>query len=660
MNDTCFKLLEPGKIGRLELKNRIILAPMGTIVGNLGPRGVEYFIERARGGVGMLMCNIVVSDYFEDPSHSIFLNDKSTPYFKELCERAHALGSKVCAQLHPGNGRIGGPSLLYPVPISASACPWMHAPQVMCHELTVDEIHRLEDDFRSAAERAVGAGCDAIEIHAYGGYLTDQFLTKRWNKRTDEYGGDLDGRMRFLKELIAISKEVGGADFPVIVKYCPDHFLPVEEGYRGIEEGLELTRKLIECGVDALHVDAGSHDSWYLAMPPDYIQEMTLQARSAKAVKEISTVPVLTHGRYSDPEKGESVLRHDVCDFTVIGRGLLADPEIPNKLAEGRAEDIRPCISCNEGCIARSYALKNATCAVNPICGHEIDGGIPKAKTPLRVLVVGAGPGGCTAALYAKEAGHEVELWERSASIGGNALAASMPYFKTDMHALMTWYKVQLIKAGVPVRYGREANHDNISAWKPDRIIWAAGGAPIMPKSIPGLDGYNVYSATDALRNLVDVGESIVMVGGGMVGIEAALHFDRMGKKVTVIEMANKMLPQPMFKMNGDLLRKMMRESNITFRTSTKLLAVDSSRTHTSVTVEGPDGQESIDCDTVLMALGFAPTGKAAKEALSDICPVISIGDATETRKILYATTDAYNAVLGLENPECIDFSDKG
>ena len=150
------------------------------------------------------------------------------------------------------------------------------------------------------------------------------------------------------------------------------------------------------------------------------------------------------------------------------------------------------------------------------------------------------------------------------------------------------------------------------------------------------------------------------MVGGGMVGIEAALHFDRMGKKVTVIEMANKMLPQPMFKMNGDLLRKMMRESNITFRTSTKLLAVDSSRTHTSVTVEGPDGQESIDCDTVLMALGFAPTGNAAKEALSDICPVISIGDATETRKILYATTDAYNAVLGLENPECIDFSDKG
>lgn len=649
MNDTSFKLLKPGKIGRLELKNRIIMAPMGTIVGNLSPRAVEYFVERARGGAAMIMCNIAVSDYFEDASHSIFLNDESTPYLREICDRSHELGSYVCAQLHPGNGRIGGPSLRYPVPISASACPWMHAPQVMCHELTIDEIHKLEDDYRASAERAVGAGCDAIEIHAYGGYLTDQFLTKRWNKRTDEYGGDLDGRMHFLRDLIRISKEVGGADFPVIVKFCPDHYLPAEDGYRNIEEGLELARKIIECGVDALHIDAGCHDDWYLAMPPDYIQEMTLQARSAKAVKEISSIPVLTHGRYSDPEKGESVLRHDVCDFAVIGRGLLADPFLPKKLAEGRAEDIRPCISCNEGCIARAYMLKNATCAVNPHCGHEDDGGIPKAKIPLRVLVIGAGPGGCSAALYAKEAGHEVELWERSASIGGNALAASMPYFKTDMHALMTWYKVQLIKAGVPVRFGREANHENVAAWKPDRIIWAAGGAPIMPKSIPGLDGYNVYSATDALRNLVDVGERVVMVGGGMVGIEAALHFDRMGKKVTVIEMADKMLPQPMFKMNGDLLRKMMRDSGITFRTGTKLVAVDSTRQHTAVKVEGPEGEDSIECDTVLMALGFAPTKNIA-ETFADICPVIPIGDSVEARKILYATGDAYRAVRGLEN----------
>lgn len=642
-----FKLLEPGKIGGLELKNRIIMAPMGTIVGNLGPAGVEYFMERARGGAAMLMCNIAVSDYFEDASHSIFLNDESTPYFKELCDRAHELNCTVCAQLHPGNGRIGGPSLLYPVPISASAVPWMAVPKIKCHGLTIPEIKRLEADFRRSAELAVGAGCDAIEIHAYGGYLTDQFLTRRWNKRKDEYGGDLDGRMHFLRDLIEIAKEVGGERVPVIVKFCPDHYLPSEDGYRNIEEGLELARKIIDCGVDALHVDAGCHDDWYLAMPPDYIQEMTLQARSAKAVKEISPVPVLTHGRYSDVEKGNSVLRHDVCDFAVIGRGLLADPDLPNKLAEGRAEDIRPCISCNEGCIARAYSLQNATCAVNPHCGDEYSGGIKKAETPLRVLVVGAGPGGCTAALYAKEAGHEVELWEKSASIGGNALAASQPYFKTDMHALLNWYKLQLAKAGIPVRYGREANHDNVAEWKPDRIIWAAGGSPIMPRSIAGLDGYNVYSATDALRNLVDVGERIVMVGGGMVGIEAALHFDRMGKQVTVIEMADKMLPQPMFKMNGDLLRKMMRESGITFRTSTKLVAVDSTRKHTEVKVEGPEGEDVIECDTVLMALGFAPTAKQG-EALSDICPVIPIGDAVETRKILYATEDAYRAVKAL------------
>ena len=651
--NSSLKIMSPSRLGKLELKNRIIMAPMGTIVGNLNPTGVEYFVERAKGGAAMIMCNIAASDTLEDASHSIFLNDESVGYFKEICTRSHQSGCLVCAQLHPGNGRISGPARMYKVPISASECSWMHAPMLKCHELTVDEIHTLEADYRRSAELAVQAGADAIEIHAYGGYLTDQFLTKRWNLRTDEYGGDLDGRMRFLKELIAISQEVGGKDFPVIVKYCPDHYLPAEEGYRNIEEGLELTRKLLECGVAALHIDAGCHDDWYYSMPPGYIQEMTLQARSAKAVKEISTVPVLTHGRYADVEKAESVLRNDVCDFTVIGRGLLADPYLPQKLAEGHAEDIRPCISCNEGCIARAYNLQNATCAINPHCGNEDDGGIPKAKNPCRVLVIGAGPGGCAAALYAKEAGHTVELWEKSTAIGGNALAASKPYFKRDMHALLTYYKVQLMKAGIPVRFGLEATHENVAAWHPDQIIWAAGGTPILPRSIPGLDGYSVYTATDALKNLVDVGQRIVVVGGGMVGVEAALHFDNLGKQVTVIEMAKKMLPQAMFKMNEDLLRKMMSESSVTFSANTKLISVDSTRERSLVSVEVYDKasdtttSQTLECDTVLMAMGFTPTAAIA-ETFSDICPVTAIGDAVEARKILYATGDAYNAIRSI------------
>lgn len=646
---SSLRVMSPGKLGRLELKNRIIMAPMGTIVGNLSPRAVEYFVERAKGGAAMIMCNIAASDSLEDTSHSIFLNEESIPYFEEICRRSHEAGSLVCAQLHPGNGRIGAPSTKYKAPISASAVPWMPMPKIKCRALSVEDIHQLQADFRRSARYAMDAGADAIEIHAYGGYLTDQFLTKRWNIRTDEYGGDLDGRLRFLRELIEIVQEEGGMDYPLIVKYCPDHCLPVEEGYRGIEEGIELTKKLCALGVTALHVDAGCHDIWYDAMPPGYMQELAPQARAAKAVREVATVPILTHGRLSNVEKAEAVLRDKVCDFTVIGRGLLADPYLPEKLKEGRTEDIRPCIGCNEGCIARSYALKNSTCAVNPKCGREIEGPFKKTEKPLRVLVVGAGPGGCSAALYAREAGHEVEIWEKSNTIGGNAFAAAMPYFKLDMHELFSYYKLQLSKAGVPVHFGIEANHDNIAEWKPDHIIWAAGGTPILPKSIPGLDGYNVYTATDALRNLVDVGERIVIVGGGMVGIEAALHFDKMGKEVTVIEMADKMLPQPMFKMNEALLRKMMKDSNITFRAKTKLVSIESSRLHTVVNVESAGKADSIDCDTVLMAMGFRPTASVA-ESLKDICPVVAIGDAVETRKILYTVEEAYKAVRSLSD----------
>lgn len=636
--------MQSGEIGNLTLKNRIIMAPMGTIVGNLSPRAVEYFVERAKGGAAMIMCNIAASDSLEDASHSIFLNDESVPYFKEICDRSHAYGAKVCAQLHPGNGRIGGPSTKYRVPISASATPWMHVPQMMCHELTIEEIKILQADFKNSAELAVSAGSDAIEIHAYGGYLTDQFLTRRWNLRTDEYGGDMDGRLRFLRELIEIVREVAGEDFPLIIKYCPDHYLPSDEGYRGIDEGIELTKKLCELNITALHVDAGCHDIWYHAMPPEYMQELALQARSAKAIKPYSTVPVMTNGRFSNLEKAESVLNNAVCDFTVIGRGLLADPYLPEKLNEGRLEDIRPCISCNEGCIARSYALKNASCAVNPHCGNENDGGIFKAATPKRVLVVGAGPGGCSAALYAKEAGHEVELWEKGVNLGGNALAASKPYFKNDMFALLEYYKVQLAKANVPVRYGKEACHDNVAHWKPDVIIWAAGGRTMLPKSISGLDGYNVYAATDALKNSVDVGEKVLIVGGGMVGIEAALHFDKLGKDVTVIEREKKMLPQPLFKMNADLLKAMMKQSNIDFRVKTSLVSVDSTFDKTEVTVEKEGETEVLGFDTVLMAMGFVPNGDVG-ETMSDICPVISIGDAKETRKIIYAVEEAYAAI---------------
>ena len=334
-------LSRPIRIGRMELKNRMVMAPMGVTVGNLTPASVAYFAARAEGGAAMVFCNIRASLAFESGEHSIYLNDETKPLFRALAERCHACGCKLAAQIQPGDGRIGGPSVRYKVPISASACPWMHVPRMRCHALTIDEIHELEEDFRRSVQIALRSGADCVGIHAYGGYLTDQFLTRRWNSRTDAYGGSLENRARFLTELIAICKEEGGADFPVIVKFTPDHYMD-GEGYRAIDEGIELAKLIVAAGADALHVDAGCHENWPNAMPPAGMQQMTLQSRSAKIIRSVVDVPVMTHGRFGDVDKAEAALRDGVCDIAVIGRGLLADPDLPNKVLAGRPPEKDP------------------------------------------------------------------------------------------------------------------------------------------------------------------------------------------------------------------------------------------------------------------------------------------------------------------------------
>lgn len=640
-------LSQPIRIGTMELKNRMVMAPMGVTVGNMSPAAVEYFVERAKGGAGMIFCNIRASLSFESGTHSIFFNEQTETLFRGMAERCHEYGCKVAAQIMPGDGRIGGPSVRYKVPISASNCPWMHAPKIRCHGLTLDEIHELQDDFRKSVQAALRCGADCIGIHAYGGYLTDQFLTARWNTRTDEYGGSMENRARFLTELIDICKEEGGKDFPVIVKFTPDHYMQ-GEGYRNIDEGIALAKLLVKCGADALHVDAGCHENWQNAMPPAGLQMMTLQSRSAKIIKAVVDVPVMTHGRFGDVQKAETALKDGVCDIAVIGRGLLADPDLPNKVVSGHPETIRPCISCNEGCIARVYNNEVATCAMNPRCSHE-DGSrdIPHTDKPKKILVIGAGPGGCMAALYAKQAGHNVEVWEKSDHIGGNALNACKPYFKRDMHRMIRFFERELTVNNIPVRYYQEATAELVREFAPDHIIWAAGGKPIIPRAIPGLDCPKVFLATEALSDCCDVGDRVVVVGGGLVGVEAALQMDMWGKEVACIDMAKTIPSEPGFKMNDMVMKMYMDRSHVRFLPNTKLVKVDGDLFTCDVTVESKGEEQVIPCDTVLLALGFVPTA-AQTEELEKIAPVSVIGDALRPRKIVYAIEDAYEAVRKL------------
>ena len=637
-------LFEPIYIGKLKLKNRMVLAPMGVTIGNMTAGTVDYFAERAKGGAAMIFCNIKGSASFESAAHSIYFNKETEQLFRETVARCHGYGCMVGAQIMPGDGRIGGASTKYKVPICASAVPWMHVPKLLCHELTADEIGQIERDYRESVRAALRCGADCIEIHAYGGYLTDQFLTARWNIRTDAYGGSLENRTRFLKELIDICKEEGGKDYPVIVKFTPEHYMD-GEGYRHMEEGLALAKLLVSYGADGLHVDAGCHDNWYHAMPPAALQE-PLQMQSAAAVKAAVDVPVLTNGRLGDAAKAEAALRDGVCDVAVIGRGLLADPYLPKKLEEGHTEDIVPCIACNEGCIGRVFAGKPATCAVNPRCGFE-DGSrdIPKTDTPKRIVIVGGGVGGCMAAIYAHDAGHQVVVLEQSDHIGGSGLTASKPYFKRSMQKLVDYFETQLRKRSIPVYFHTQGDEKNISAHSPDHIIWAAGGVHKQP-NLAGLNCEHVYRATDALMGSCPVGQRVVVVGGGMAGTETALHLARLGHTVTAV--ARAFPARAGFKMNDDLLRKMMEESSVHFMKDSRLQSIRREGERCIVTVAAGEMQQELVCDTVLLALGYDPSAEQA-EAFSHIAPVTVIGDACKAGKIIDAVHGAWEAVRSIK-----------
>ena len=485
------------------------------------------------------------------------------------------------------------------------------------------------------------AGADAVEVHAYGGYLTDKFMTPKWNIRTDEYGGSFENRMRFLNEIIeGIQLELGN-DFPLIVKFTPSHFLPPELGYRAMDEGLEIAKMLELKGVHALHVDTGCHDNWYMAMPPIYQQEAVTQLLAAQKVKEVTTLPVITNGRLGDISKAEAALENGWVDIVGVARAFLADPDFPNKVMEERTDEIRACIYCNEGCIKSVVEGHSIQCAVNPVAGYESLKHLNKAEKPQRVLVIGAGPGGCQAAISAAEAGHDVEVWEKESYLGGNFHNACLPSFKRDGEKLLHYYSMQLSKLKVRIRYCHEATEENIWAYQPDLVVHATGATPLKPKSIPGIVKAHVASATDVLQNKVFIGEHVALIGAGLVGCETALVLANNGKKVTVIEMADKILPEPVFIQNAMMLQQMLQHPRICFKTSSKLVAINDD----SVTVQTPDQEEVIPCDNVVLAMGFLPNTQLYK-AMQDKLKIVNIGDSVQVRKVLDAVHEAHDAML--------------
>lgn len=637
------KVLEPINIGSLQLKNRFVMVAMGPELGDFGKRTNDYYLRRAKGGASMIMINIIATEDIDGPGPSSLLNEESYPGFKDLVDRCHEYDCKVCIQIMTGVG-LGTKSPNRAMPASVSATPLYPGADIYFEELTIDEIKFIQGEVSRTLKLAKRAGADAVEIHAYGGYLTDKFMTERWNIRTDQYGGSFENRMRFLNEIIDNTKEDLGDDFPIIVKYTPIHHLPIEEGYRGIEEGLKIAKMLEDRKIHGLHIDVGCHDNWYMAMPPIYQQEMAPQMAASQQVKQVTSLPILSHGRLGDIGKAEISLENKWIDIVGVGREFLADPDFPNKVKENRSDEICYCIYCNEGCIKSVSEGRHIDCAVNPEAGYEGFKIICKVDKPKKVLVIGAGPAGCETAITAARAGHDVAVWEKEERLGGNFFNACLPPFKSDGSKVLDYYRTMINKLDIKIKYNEVATEEKILEYNADKVINATGGSPIKPRSIKGIDKPHVTTAVDVLQNKSLLGEKVAIIGAGLVGCETGIVLANKNKKVIIIEMMDKILPEPVFIQNLMMLTQLLDHPNLETKVSTKLMEIRDN----SIIVSKDGIEEEIQCDNVILAMGFAPNIQMF-EALKDRIDIVNIGDSIKARKVLNATREAYDAVLDIK-----------
>ncbi|MFC1963252.1 FAD-dependent oxidoreductase [Chloroflexota bacterium] len=622
------KLFEPGKIGKMALENRIIMAPMGmqSEDGKFSRRNIDYYAARAQGGVGLVITGgSLVDTTIEDVRLTMVDSDDKIASLTELASAVHQYEKKVAVQLVAGLGRLGfpgGPKQ----PVAPSELPCFGNPRAMTREMTIEEIEKLVKAFGNATRIVRAAGMDAVEVHGYGGYLLDQFQTALWNKRTDKYGGDLDGRLRFSMEIISEIKRIGGKDFPVIFKFTPKHYIG---GGRELDEGLEIARRLEDAGVAALHIDVGSNETWYLKCPPIYMQPGPW-IEIAEAVKKVVNIPVIIGGKLGYPDLAESILKEGKADFIALGRPLLADPEWPKKVKEGRLDDIKPCIGCHAGCWGRTMRGKYVSCAVNPATGVEKEYALVPATRRKSVLIIGGGPAGLEAARVAATRGHEVTLWERSGRLGGNLIPASVPEFKHDIRSLIDYLSNQVKKLGVKVELMKEATPELVRQANPDTVIVAAGATPVIPE-IPGVDRDNVLSAVDLLSGKTEAGETVLIAGGGSIGCEIAVYLAQKGKKVTLIEMKERLLPPEgtdLHPINKMMLLKMVADSGAEVLTSTRLLEI----TGKGAIVDTNGSTKSLKVDSVVLALGLKSESTLKNALEGKVGEVFAVGDCTQPK----------------------------
>lgn len=662
-NKNLTLLGSPLRIGRLTLKNRIVMPPMNTNFSNengaVTPQMTEYFARRAKGGAGLIVVEAasIVPDVKNHGVQPMLYDEKFVPEYAKMVEKIHRYGAKASIEIvHYGSeATLPGPK------VSASDVTGL--PGMEVKPLTKEEIAEIQDKFAETAYLAKMAGFDGITLHGTHGYLIAEFMSPLYNKRTDEYGGCLENRLRFLKEIVEKCKKRLGKDYPIMIRISTDEYI---QGGRTIDETVQIAKELEKMGIAAIDLSCCVPSTYIFSIAPGTLPGMKgLQKENAKKIKAAVNIPVIIAGGIRDPYVAEEYLEEGVADLIAFGRSQIADPDFAKKALSGKADQIRPCLSCLT-CLYSLDEMHCLHCAVNPEAGREYDLKAALEKVSgQKMAVVGAGPAGLEAAIMGAKRGYEVTLFEKADHIGGSLLPASVPPGKEDMRRLVKWYEGELARAGVTVALNTEYTEETDKALKPDVLINAVGAE--YSRMISGSDKPNVMTAIEALNNPEKIGQNVVIIGGGNTGCETAemlsdgareikinraknfaceLEYEEIpveggkARNVTIVEF----FPEAGNKLGGmhkPIMDIKLKTAGVRIMTSTKVTQIyEDGRVDVEGVLTGE--KETLKADAVVLAGGMKPIAGITNSAAEQ---VVSIGDSKAIGKIDTAVYDGYFTV---------------